>query len=381
MRNTGTYVVDSTSGEEVRAFVPRNLPPVPPLDQDSEMMELLGLANSSIEKLELASRLVPSQEWLLYAFVRKEAVITSQIEGTQSTLIDLLSSDENQTDNKDLEEVCNYLKALDYAWDQITSDSGLPLSLRLLKETHKRLMRGARGKNKNPGQFRASQNWIGGARPATASFVPPPPKQMMGCLTALEKYLHCEHSHPLIAIGMIHVQFETIHPFLDGNGRIGRLLIALLLRKYGLLKSPLLYLSLYFKKNRQSYYQMLNGVRKDGDWEAWTKFFLAGILDTSQDVILTSAKLQSRLNKDRQILLAHPKATVASIRLLEALPKHPIVNTNQASSLLSLTIPPVRKAINLLVECDLLTESTGKKKDRLYRYEKYLNILAEGTEL
>ncbi len=379
---TGRYIVTNSSGESVQAFVPNPLPPKPPITMDSKLNQLLKEASSSIEKLELASKLVPSREWLLYGFIRKEAVITSQIEGTQSTLIDLLSVDENQNEDKDLEEVCNYIRALDYAWDQVNSKEGLPLSLRLIKETHKRLMKGTRGKTKNPGEFRTTQNWIGGTRPGTAAFVPPPPKEMMGCLDQFEKYLHADSSiDPLINIAYIHVHFETIHPFLDGNGRIGRLLIALLLRVYGILNSPLLYLSLYFKKNRQQYYELLNKVRTEGAWLEWVNFFLEGVNFVSKDVIEASEKLQKLSNKNREKLLKNPKATVASLRLLEELPKKPIISISQAVDILELTKPPVTKAINLLIEAKILTETTGKKKDRLYRYKDYLDILAEGTEL
>ena len=381
MRKTGNYVNSSTSGEQVRAFVPEPLPPNPPIHIDKEIRTLLGEASAEIEKLELASKLVPSQEWLLYGFVRKEAVITSQIEGTQSTLIDLLSSEENGQENEDLEEVCNYLNALDYAWDQITSETGLPISLRLIKETHKRLLKGARGKNKSPGQFRSSQNWIGGTRPSNALFVPPPPKEMMQCLDEFEKYLHIESQNPLIDIALIHVQFESIHPFLDGNGRIGRLLIALLLKNHSILNSPLLYLSLFFKRNRNVYYRLLNDVRFKGEWEEWIKFFLEGISSVSKDVIDASTKLQSLVINDRQKLLGYSKATIASIRLLEELPKKPIVTLHQATELLKLTKPPVIKALNILIECGMLTEVTGKKKDKVYRYEQYLDILSDGTEL
>lgn len=381
MSETGKYIVTTSSGETVRAFVPFPLPPMPPVDIDKNMASLLNEASRNIEKLEIASQMVPSQEWLLYGFVRKEAVITSQIEGTQSTLLDLLSSDEDQSEDKDLEEVCNYIKALDYAWDQITSEGGLPLSLRLIKETHKRLMKGTRGKNKSPGEFRTSQNWIGGTRPSTAVFVPPPPKEMMECLDQFEKYMHEGKSmHPLINIALIHVHFETIHPFLDGNGRIGRLLIALLLRTYGILNSPLLYLSLFFKQNQQTYYQLLNKVRIDGDWNAWIRFFLEGISFISKDVVKASEKLHLLSAKNRQKLLTHSKATIASVRLLEELPKKPIISLAQAVERLTLTKPPISKAINILVDCGILKETTGKRKDRLYCYKDYLDILTEGTE-
>lgn len=381
MRETGKYIISDTSGETVKAFVPFPLPPSPEILIGKEIDVLLSNASRNIERLELASKIVPSHEWLLYGFIRKEAVITSQIEGTQSTLIDLLSADENQKENKDLEEVCNYINALEYAWNQLIKDDGLPLSLRLIRETHKRLMKGTRGKNKNPGEFRTSQNWIGGTRPSNAVFVPPPPDEMIKCLNEFEKYLHKDSPHPLINIALIHVHFETIHPFLDGNGRIGRLLIALLLRTYGILNSPLLYLSLFFKQQQRTYYELLNKVRTEGAWEEWIKFFLEGISFVSNDVVSASEQLQILTTKNRHKILNHPKATVASIRLLEELPRKPIITLAQAVEKLELTKPPVTKAINLLIDCKILKESTGKKKDRSYRYNEYLDILAKGTEL
>lgn len=381
MRITGKYVTTTTVGSEIRAYVPAPLAPQD-LDLNGARAILLNDAIQALQKLDIATNLVSGQEWLLYGFVRKEAVVTSQIEGTQATLIDLLNNEEDGQQNADLEEVCNYLAALNYAWDELTAATGLPLSLRLIKEAHRRLMRGVRGQNKTPGEFRISQNWIGGMRPSDAMFVPPPPNEMNICLNQLEDYFHNEDAvPPLIRVAMIHVQFETIHPFLDGNGRIGRLLITLLLRQYGLMRSPLLYVSLYFKKHRHEYYELLNRVRTHGDWEAWIDYFLKAIKTVADDVVDTSTRLHQIATRDREMLLKHSKITVACLRLFEELPKKPIITLTEAVQRLELTKPPVSKAMSILVDMQILVEATGKKRDRAYRYKSYLDILAEGTEL
>lgn len=381
MRTTGKYVKITTLGSEVRAYIPEPLPPKD-LDLNNARLILWSDATQALQRLDIATNLVSGQEWLLYGFVRKEAVVTSQIEGTQATLIDLLISEDDSQINADLEEVCNYLAALNYAWAELTSLRGLPLSLRLIKEAHRRLMRGVRGQNKTPGEFRTSQNWIGGVGPSDAAFVPPPPKEMKTSLNQLEVYFHQEDSIPLlIRVAMIHVQFETIHPFLDGNGRIGRLLIALLLRQYGLMNSPLLYLSLYFKKHRYEYYDLLNRVRTHGDWESWIDFFLKAIKTVADDVVDASTRLHQITTRDREMTLIYPKTTIASLRLLEELPKKPIITLNEAVQRLELTKPPVSKAISVLIEMGILVEVTGKKRGRSFRYKRYLDILAEGTEI
>ncbi|MBC7660205.1 MAG: Fic family protein [Chitinophagaceae bacterium] len=381
MRITGKYAISTTLGEPVKAYVPNILPPHD-LQIDAARATKLSDALQALQKLTIATSLVASQEWLIYGFVRKEAVVTSQIEGTQATLIDLLNHEDEKEQTADLEEVCNYLAAINYAWGEMTKAKGLPLSLRLIKESHKRLMKGVRGQDKTPGEFRNSQNWIGGVRPSDATFVPPPPQEMRACLEELEKYFHEEDDiHPLIRTAMIHVQFETIHPFLDGNGRIGRLLIVLLLQKYDLLKSPLLYLSLYFKKHRGEYYTLLNRVRTHGEWEAWIDFFLDAIKTVAEDVIETSTRLYQVTLRHRELILKHPKTTVAALRLFEALPNKPIIDLADAVKRLELTKPTVSKAIKILIDLGILIETSGKMRDRSYRYHDYLEILAEGTEL
>ena len=384
-RTTGKYLISSTSGEEVRAFVPDPLPPRHAIEMNEGLNVLLSEAENSIQKLNIAAHLVLSQEWLLYGFIRKEALVSSQIEGTQATLVDLLSVDDSKNgdgQNADIEEVCNYLSAFNYAWNEMTREEGLPLSLRLLKNTHALLLKGVRGSKKSPGEFRQSQNWVGGSRPSKALYVPPPPLEMMTCLDELEKYFHNTDDRlpVLVRIGMIHVQFETIHPFLDGNGRIGRLLIALLLKQNGMMDSPLLYLSLYFKENRSVYYDLLNRVRTDGDWEGWIKFFLTGVKLVSEDVVQTASRLHEIVKEDRRKLMEHPQVTVVSIRLLEGLPQKPIFTVAEIIKKMDLSAPPLNKAVNLLIKLGLLTEVTGKRRDRVFKYETYLNVLAEGTE-
>jgi Fic family protein len=296
-RATGRYERTTVGGEEVAAFVPHPLPPAdPPVVVDTALAERVRAAEQALVRLELAGEMAPSLDWLIYAFVRKEAVLTSQIEGTQATLVDLLTFEaqdgaaQSAAPNADVEEVCNYLDALAYARAQLADPKGLPLSMRLLSETHSRLMRGVRGAEKLPGEVRRSQNWIGGSRPGNAAYVPPPPQALGEVLGAFEKYLHADDAlPPLIRAGSLHVQFETIHPYLDGNGRIGRLLVTLLLEHWKLLTKPLLYLSLFFKRHREDYYRRLNAVRIDGDWEGWLDFFLDGVA-TIADEAVTSAR-------------------------------------------------------------------------------------------
>jgi len=378
-RVTGQYVETTTSGETVRAFVPHPLPPEPPLALPNVTLDLLQMATARLAELRTASLLVPNADLFSYAFVRKEAILSSQIEGIQATLADLLNheADPNQT-GLDLEEVCNYLDALQFARKQLKDPKGLPVSLRLIKEMHKRLMRGVRGQAKKPGEFRDSQNWIGSTRPSTAHFVPPPKTEMRECMAALEGYFHAENKeHPLIRIALAHVQFETIHPFLDGNGRVGRLLIALLLEEWGLLDSRLLYLSLHFKRNQMEYYRRLDAVRTAGDWEGWIHFFLEGVCAAAQEAVQSSQKLFHLIDKDRKKLIDSPKAIVAAIRLFELLPNHPAITANQAVKLLETTRPTAGKAIDVLVDLGILTENTGAKRNRVFGYKKYMDILTE----
>jgi Fic family protein len=375
------------AGEEVAAFVPLPLPPAkPPLTLDADAMALLGRAEQELGRLELAGEIVPSVDWFIYGFVRKEAVISSQIEGTQATLIDLLTfeaqREEDSAPNPDVQEVCNYLEALTYARNQLRRRGGLPLSIRMLNEAHKRLMKGVRGADKQPGKIRRSQNWIGGTQPTNAAFVPPPPNVLGAALGDFEKYIHAENDlSPLIRTGLLHLQFETIHPYLDGNGRIGRLLVTLLLEQWGLLSQPLLYLSLFFKRNRVEYYRLLNAVRTEGDWEGWIRFFLEGVATIAKEATDTARDLFALVNADRARALAAPASSVMAVRLFEALGQHPIVTIARVTELLEITKPTATKAVNTLVDAGILTETTGRRRDRTFSYAAYLDRLRVGTEL
>lgn len=385
MRVTGEYDKTSAAGEVVQAFVPFPLPPdQPKLVLDAELIALLDLAEKKLVHLDLASRMLPSLDWFIYAYVRKEAVTSSQIEGTQATLIDLLSfeAEGELKQNDDIDEVCNYLHALKYARRLLQDKNGLPLSMRLLNETHKRLMKGVRGHNKQPGEIRRSQNWIGGSRPGLAAFVPPPSQRLPKLLSDLERYIHQnEDLPPLIRLGLIHVQFETIHPYLDGNGRIGRLLITLATEHWQLLNEPLLYLSLYFKKHRNEYYDLLGAVRRNGDWEAWLKFFLKGVAEIALDAVTLIKDLSHIVQAGRYKVLAEDSSTIFTAQLFEMLPTHPMVTMTQVVNLLKTTKPTALKCIGTLVKLGILKEITGRKRDRCYSYAAYLDKLKVGTEL
>ena len=378
-RQTGQYHIISTLGEEVRAFVPYPLPPADPLlVTDGATAELLAAARTELARLAVAGSMVPSTDWFLYGFVRKEAVVTSRIEGTQATLRDVLTFEATaRTDRPDdVREVCNYVDALSHARGQLADPQGLPLSIRLLCDTHRILMRGVRGENKLPGEVRRSQNWIGGSRPGNARFVPPPPEEVPGALGELERWLHDDSDlPPLVRIGLAHVQFETIHPFLDGNGRIGRLLIALLVEHWGLLEQPLLYLSLAFRREQQEYYARLAAVRSDGDWEGWISYFLECVHEAAADGVRIAQALHALVGHDRSRIIAHDRPTVAAVQLLECLPSSPVVTVPRASELLGLTAPPTRKAISLLESLGVLREISGKRRGRVYAYHEYLQVL------
>ncbi len=383
-RVTGTYRLTPVGEEDVRAFVPHPLPPQdPPLNIDPDLARRLDAAMAAIGRLAVAGEMVPSADWFLYGFVRKEAVISSQIEGTQATLQDFLAFEAtHKTDRPDdIQEVCNYVDALTYARRQMASAKGLPPSSRLLCQAHRRLMRGTRGADKQPGEIRRSQNWIGGTRPGNARFVPPPPDTVPEALSTLDRWIHTKDvMPPLIRVGLAHVQFETIHPFLDGNGRIGRLLVTLLVEHWGLLSSPLLYLSLAFKRHQTEYYERLATVRTQGDWEGWTAFYLDSVREAADDAVAAARRIFALLGKDRQVLVEDPKATVAAIRLFDRLPVHPIVTLAGAMKLLATSKPTAIKAIDVLQQAGILQERTGRQRDRVYGYHGYLQVLTEDTE-
>lgn len=381
-RQTGKNVKSTTVGETVNAFVPFPLPPKPSLKLTPKTCEMISKAEEQLSNLNIAMQMIPNPEILIYGLVRKEALVSSQIEGTQASMDELVSIDNlDSPSSDDLEEVCNYLKAINFSWKQLDDKKGIPLSLRLLKETHKILLKGIRGNKKTPGMFRKSQNWIGGSRPGNAKFVPPPPLEMKECLNQLELYIHKNDDlNPLIKIALIHVQFETIHPFLDGNGRLGRLLIILLLNHWKLLNSPLLYLSVYFKEHRDKYYRLLNSVRTTGNWESWIIFFLDAIVSVSNETVKTAETLFKITQNNREKLLNDKHATVVSFRVLEILPELLIFDIDKLARKLSISRPPVRKAIDLLEKLKIIKEITGQKRGKCYSYKKYLDVLSEGTK-
>lgn len=385
-RKTGRTERTAVGGEAVDAFVPLPLPPrEPPLSLDGSLDERLRVAEQALVRLELAGEMVPSLDWFLYAFVRKEAVLSSQIEGTQATLVDLMAF-EAESDavppNADVEEVCNYLEALAFARSEMSNPNGLPISMRLLNETHLRLMRGARGADKHPGEVRRTQNWIGGTRPANAAYVPPPPHVLDDVLSDFEKYIHHDDRlPPLVRAGLLHVQLETIHPYLDGNGRIGRLLVTLLLEHWRLLTKPLLYLSLFFKRHRAEYYQRLNAVRTEGDWESWLHYFLEGVATIADEAVASARDLFTLTSADRSRVLAHAGTSVAAVRLFELLPRHPIVSVASIMRQLEVSKPTAGRVVAVLEQASVLVEVTGKKRDRSWAYQSYLDRLRVGTEL
>lgn len=387
-RESGYYVKSSVSGEVVEAFVPGGLPPRNPgLKIDDANRRLVESATDALARVELAAELIPNQDWFLYAFVRKEAVVSSQIEGTQSTLMDLLSHEHGVGAAsgvdvpRDVNEVSNHVAALEYALGQLRAPKGLPVSVRLLNEAHKRLLKGVRGQVAQPGEIRQSQNWIGGTRPGNAIYVPPPAERVPELLGALEKYIHSEDgNHPLIRVGLVHAEFETIHPFLDGNGRIGRLLITLLMIHWNLLSTPVLYLSLFFKQHRAEYYRRLSEVRVSGDWEGWIAFFLEAVLEVSKLVVSTSRELNKLLTSDRRKILRHKLVGVSGMRLFDLLPANPIVTVSRVVDLLQTTKPTAGKAVDFLEDCGVLSEVSGRKKDRVYRYDEYLRLLRGDME-
>jgi Fic family protein len=382
MRVTGSYVTSTTLGEGVRAFVPHALPPAAPVLDASSYAELNRTAELSLARLQGVAGLVPSIDWLLYSAIRKEALLTSQIEGTQATLIDLFDKEAGLTvsNTDDVEEVTNYLRAFRWTQDTLRDPNGLPMSVRLMRQAHRLLMDGARGAGRQPGELRKSQNWIGGTRPGNAVFVPAPPEQVPALLADLERFIHQTDTHdtlpPLVRIGLVHVQFETIHPFLDGNGRIGRLLIAALMEQWGLLSQPLVYVSAYLKQHQSEYYQRLSAVRTDGDWEGWVAFFLEGVARAADTAERGIVALASLINTDRRRLLQAPKITPASLRLFELLPLMPIFSIDQVCERLNTTFPTATAAVKTLEALGIVAEQTGQKKNRHFSYQAYVQLLS-----
>lgn len=372
----------STVGEKVEAFIPPTLPPTPPVHMD-RLNSLLERANLALGRLDGMTAVLPDTDLFLYMYVRKEALLSSQIEGTQSSLSELLlfeRADLPGVPLDDVQDVANYVAAMDHGLARIRE--GSPISLRLIREIHEKLLSKGRGRTRQPGEFRRSQNWIGGSRPGNAIFVPPPPGQVLDLMSDLEKFIHADTPAipALIKAGLVHVQFETIHPFLDGNGRLGRLLITFLLCTEGVLKEPILYLSLYLKTYRQTYYDLLQGVRERGDWEAWLAFFLKGIAETSQQATATARELNELFEADRRRIERLGRPAASALRVHQRLQLNPIVAIPDAARDLGLSPPTVANAVRRLESLGILRETTGKQRGRLFVYNAYLDILNRGTE-
>lgn len=340
-------------------------------------------ANQALGRLDGIATVLPDRQLFTYMYVRKEALLSSQIEGTQSSLSDLLLYEAEEAPGApidDVEEVSSYVAALEHGLARITE--GFPISLRLMREIHGMLLATGRGSSKMPGEFRRSQNWIGGTRPGTARFVPPPVPELLPCLDALEKFIHAALPDvpPLVKAGLVHVQFETIHPFLDGNGRLGRLLITLMLHAAGALREPVLYLSLYLKAHRDAYYDLLQRVRVEGAWEAWVEFFLDAVRATADQAVEAAQRILSTLEADRRQIEGIGRQSGSALRLHRHLERYPIISIPRAAAALDLTRPTVAAAIEQLVRLGILRETTGRQRGRLFAYDKYLAILSEGTE-
>lgn len=380
-KDTGRYESVSLGGERVRAFIPRPLPPAPPLGMDAGLQPQLESAVLALGRLDAVSTLLPDKALFQYSYVRKEAVLSSQIEGTQSSLSDLLLFELDEmpgVPQRDAGEVSRHVAALDHGLARLRG--GFPLSNRLLREIHGVLLGGESAKT--PGEFRRTQNWIGGTRPGNARFVPPPASSVADCMTMLERFLHVEDDGipVLIRAALAHVQFETVHPFLDGNGRVGRILVSLQLCAAGMLRDPLLYLSLYFKEYRSEYYDLLDRVRRDGDWERWLAFFLTGVRTTAQAAATTAERLAAMFRRHREAVAACGRRAGSALRVLDALKARPMLSLPAIRSATGLSFPGASAAVALLEEKGVAREFTGKRRNRLFMYREYLSILSEGTE-
>ncbi len=379
----GRYEVTSIGGERVRAFVPEPLPPNPALVLDGPLQQALESAVLALGRLDGVSTLLPDEALFLYAYVRKEAVLSSQIEGTQSSLSDLLLFELDEAPGvpfDDVVEVSNYVAALNHGLRRLREN--FPLSNRLLCEIHGVLLSRGRGSGKTPGEFRRSQNWIGGTRPGNAVFVPPPHTAVPDCMAAFEHFLHAEDDGlpVLLRAGLAHVQFETIHPFLDGNGRVGRLLVTFLLCQAGVLHEPLLYLSLYFKQHRATYYELLNHVRRTGDLESWLSFFLEGVRVTAEGAVVTSRRLSEMFASDRAAIEQGGRRVGSVLRVHEVLKERPVLSLSEISNRTTLSFPAASSAMERLVKYGIAREITGKRRGRVFVYDGYLSILNEGLE-
>jgi Fic family protein len=379
----GHYETISTVGEKAKAFVPSSLPPSPPIVWTPALRKRFDDALLALGRLDSVSTVLSDVALFLYTYVRKEAVLSSMIEGTQSSLSDLLLFELDQQPGvplDDVREVSNYVAAMNHGLERLSE--GFPLSLRLFREMHAKLLAGGRGSGQNPGAFRTSQNWVGGTRPGNATFVPPPPQQVQSCMNALELFLHDqpEATPPLLKAALAHVQFETIHPFLDGNGRLGRLLISLLLCENKVLHQPMLYLSLYFKTHRRTYYELLTRVRMEGDWEAWLDFFAQAVIETAGQAVDTVRRLEAAVQQDRSRIQALGRAAGSALRLHHELLSHPLATSQYMAVKTGLTPITVNKGLAHLSSLSIVRELTGHKRNRVFSYSAYIAILNEGTE-
>ena len=385
-RLTGTYITNSLSPEPFKSFVPNPLPPDPPLELSGEHYTLLDQATLALGRLDGLTWQLPRDVVSLYTYfyVRKEAVLSSQIEGTQSSLSDLILYESNEVPGVPLEdvgEVLQYVSAMTHGLQRLRIDD-FPLSLRLIREIHEILLSSGRGSEKMPGEFRTSQNWIGGTRPGNAKFVPAPANEVISCMGALENFIHDKNLHMqvLVKAALVHVQFETIHPFLDGNGRLGRLLITLLLCAEGILQEPLLYISLYFKQHRETYYDLLQKVRVEGDWESWLHFFLTGVRDTADQAVRTSRNILELFQNDQQAIVTLGRSTGTTLRVFKLLQSLPLISIGRAAKETGISIPTVTATFKRLQELGIVREITSRQRDKLYSYEKCIRIISEGTE-
>jgi Fic family protein len=380
---SGEFRVVEAGPNGYSAFHPRPLPPDPPIDIDAELQRLLDQANQALGRLDGVTLLLPDPDQFLYTYVRKEAVLSSQIEGTQSSLSDLLLFEADAAPGvpmSDAQETSNYIAAMNHGLNKIQSGE-LPLSNRLFREAHGVLLRSGRGSNRSPGQFRREQNWIGGNRPTLARYAPPPWQEVEPAMAKLEKFLHDEPERTpiLVKAALSHAQFETIHPFLDGNGRVGRLLITLLLVAEDVLKRPLLYLSLYLKQNRDDYYDHLQRIRTEGAWEPWLRFFLEGIVEVAESTTTTTRQLVQMIERDRQTIHGFGRGAATALRVHDLASRFVVLRPTTAAQLLQLSDPPVYAAVRRLEEAGILREVTGRQRGKLYVYDEYLARLNEGT--
>lgn len=384
-KRAGCFIQQLSGELSYKAFIPKPLPPEPPLKLDAELMTLLSNADQAIGRLDGILKNIPNHELFVLLYIKKEAVLSSQIEGTQASLSDILEKEEDILSgkvNEDVKVTLNYIDAMNYGLKRINE---LPLSLRLIKEIHRVLLIGVRGEKSYPGEFRRSQNWIGpkGCTLKNAKFIPAPVTEMNESLGALEKYLYTQKSYPiLIETGLIHAQFETIHPFLDGNGRIGRLLITLFLCANKVISKPIIYLSYYFKKNKQEYYDLLMSIRNSGDWESWLKFFLRGVVETSDNAVILANRITD-LQKEKKELVrkSMPRYSASVVELLEKIYLHPIFTINRAKELCGVSYNAAKAIVQKFMDLNILTKTTDKKRNRKYLFKEYIDLLNEGTEL